>query len=162
MKFPKSDLEMLDFIILESHFKYLEPKEKLIDPNVLFNKYDFDIDFIARESDDLEYVFIKIQINDLKKPVEGYIMFVEAVCTFKFNTTSKMTEKDKSKYLYGSGLSIAINNLRSYISNISSNYPLGRFTLPLVDVGELHNLKKSLMDKKEQDKKGRKKNKEKS
>jgi hypothetical protein len=41
-----------------------------------------------------------------------------------------------------SGVSICITNLRAFIANLTSSYPLGRFNFPAIDVNDLIQKKK--------------------
>lgn len=46
------------------------------------------------------------------------------------------TEEKQNLILY-SGLSMCIANVRAYISNITSYYPLGKYTFPSIDLNAL-------------------------
>ena len=78
----------------------------------------------------------------------GYSLFTEGVSIFSFNTKSKLSEKEKSDFLWTSGVSISINNLRNYISAITSYCPFGKYTLPSVDLTSLLNTKRKELNKK--------------
>lgn len=148
MKIVKSDLVQKDFFIVKNSFEFIEPTEKKININQIFNEYKIDFDFIAREEENnLKYIFVKVEINMLNNPLAGYKIFAEGVCIFEFDINSKLSDEQKIELLSISGLSIAINNLRSYISNITMYYPFGKFTLPTIDLGPLYEEKNKQIKK---------------
>lgn len=137
MKFVKSKLELEDFFITDTKYKFIESNENEINPNKFFSNYEIDIDFIPKKREDnLYFIYIKITINDIEKPLPGYVFFIEGVCIFSIDDVES-NEDDKMSLIWSSGISITINNLRNYISNISSYFPFGKFNLPTVDLRNL-------------------------
>ena len=113
----------------------------------MFSEYEMDIDFMPKIRENNQYfVYIKISINEIENPLPGYSLFVEGVCIFSFNDDEVIDEKIKAEYIWSSGISIAINNLRNYISTQTSYFPFGKFNLPAVDLTSLINEKKILME----------------
>ncbi|AEA42591.1 hypothetical protein [Fluviicola taffensis] len=146
MRIKKSPLILHDFYVLDSKYKFNDPGNKKVNIREIFDAYVIDLDFIAKEQKSGEtFLFTKISINDIDTSLLGYIMFVEGVSIFSFDKNAILTDKEKSDFIYISGLSIAINNLRTYISNVTSSYPFGKFQLPAVDVGALHADKKKML-----------------
>jgi hypothetical protein len=91
------------------------------------------------------FFFTKLSINNQDNPKAGYIIFVEGVSIFNFDNDSVLNEKEKADLIYLSGLSIAINNLRAFISNLTSSFPLGKYQIPTIDIIALHSEKKKQM-----------------
>jgi hypothetical protein len=146
MKFVKSQLELVDFFIINTKYKFVDATENNIDVRKLFSEYEMDIDFMPKIHDNNQYfIYIKISINEIENPLSGYSLFVEGVCIFNFNN-EVIDEKIKAEYIWSSGISIAINNLRNYISTQTSYFPFGKFNLPAVDLTSLINEKKILME----------------
>lgn len=146
MKFVKSQLELIDFYIINTKYKFVDPIENNIDVRKMFSAYEMDIDFMPKIRENNQYfVYIKISINEIENPLPGYSLFVEGVCIFSFNDDEVIDEKIKAEYIWSSGISIAINNLRNYISTQTSYFPFGKFNLPAVDLTSLINEKKILM-----------------
>ncbi|WP_108423007.1 hypothetical protein [Flagellimonas amoyensis] len=159
MKLIESDLILEEFFIVNSNYAFIEPNEDLTDIKDLMRDYSLDIDFVVRDvkNEDNKYlIFAKVEINDNENPVPGYTIFAEGISIFRFNESATLSERDRSEFLWTSGVSISINNLRNYISTKTSYYPLGKYTLPSVDLTRLLNTKRELMN--EQKKKSDKKN----
>lgn len=151
MKLIESDLVLEDFFIVKSNYAFNEPENNKINVKGLIKDYEIDIDFIVRdtENDEDKYIiFVKVNINNQDQKLAGYSLFAEGVSIFSFNPDSKLNEKDKSDFLWVSGVSISINSLRSYLSSITSYYPLGKYTLPSVDLTTLLNTKRKALNKK--------------
>ena len=147
MKFVKSQLELIDFYIINTKYKFVDPIENNIDVRKMFSEYEMDIDIKKKIRENNQYfVYIKISINEIENPLPGYSLFVEGVCIFSFNDDEVIDEKIKAEYIWSSGISIAINNLRNYISTQTSYFPFGKFNLPAVDLTSLINEKKILME----------------
>ncbi|WMJ72152.1 preprotein translocase subunit SecB [Cytophagaceae bacterium ABcell3] len=104
----------------------------------MFNNYNIDIDFALKSIDEnLFQLFTKININDLEKPLPGYVLFIEGVCIFAFDKPEELSNKEKSNLLHISGLNICINSLRNNLTIATANGPLGKYTLPSIDVNKL-------------------------
>jgi preprotein translocase subunit SecB len=157
MKLVKSDLILEEFSIINSNYSFIEPEQDSVNTKEVMKEYNIDIDFIVRDiknENNLFIIFTKVEINnnDNKKP--GYSLFAEGVSIFSFNKNSKLTDREKSEFLWSSGVSISINNLRNYLSSITSYCPLGKYTLPSVDLTSLLNTKKEMLNEpKKKDKK---------
>lgn len=149
MIIKKSPLILHDFYVLDTKYKFNDPGNKKINIKQIFDSYVIDLDFMVRDQKSGEFfLFTKISINDVSDPLDGYIIFVEGVSIYSFDENTELSEKEKSDLIYMSGLSIAINNLRTYISNSTCFYPFGKFNLPAIDIGALHSDKKKSLKKK--------------
>lgn len=149
MKIEKSPLILKDFIVIDSKYEFLEPDSDIDDIKDVMDQYEIDFDFmLKKEEGDVSFLYTKISINDTKNSLPGYRMFVEGLSIFDFNPKAKLSKKEKADFLYLSGLSIAINNLRTYLCDVTSYYPFGKFLLPAIDVGALHNEKRKQMESK--------------
>lgn len=147
MKFVKSQLELVDFFIINNKYKFVDPTTDNLDIKKTFSEYEIDIDFMPKLHESKRYlIYIKISINEIETPLPGYVMFIEGVCVFNFNEDDNLEENIKAEYLWSSGISIAINNLRNFISSQTSYFPFGKFNLPAVDLTSLINDKKAMMD----------------
>lgn len=150
MKLIESELVLEDFFIVKSNYSFNEPKRNNINVKDLIRDYNIDIDFNVRdiESENNKYIiFVKVDINNQDKKLPGYSLFAEGVAIFSFNKNTKLNEKEKSDFLWVSGVSISINSLRSYLSSITSYFPLGKYTLPSVDLTTLLNTKRNSLNK---------------
>lgn len=150
MKLVKSDLILEEFFIINSNYNFIEPEENSIDKKELLEGYKIDIDFIVRDikNEDNKYIiFTKVEINRDDNQIPGYDIFAEGVSIFSFNLNSKLTDREKSDFLWHSGVSISINNLRNFLGSMTSYCPLGKYTLPSVDLTSLLNTKKEMLNK---------------
>lgn len=157
MKLVKSELVLEDFFIVNSSYNFIEP-EKGISINLkdLVKDYDIDIDFVVRDikDEDNKYlVFAKLDINNLEDKLPGYSIFVEGISIYSFDKETTLSEKQKSDFLWSSGVSISINSLRSYLSTMTTFFPLGKYSLPSVDLTKLLNQKRNSLIQKNKKKK---------
>lgn len=101
------------------------------------NKLPVDIDFDVRRSSkgDL-FVFSSVNINN---GVDfGYSISVSGGTLFTF--AEGMSENEKEDFI-ASAVSIAITNLRNYINNATSYYPLGSYSFHSIDMKALFDAK---------------------
>jgi preprotein translocase subunit SecB len=139
----KSPLVLDTFFVVENRFKFTQPEEEIEDvPTQLFNDYEIDLDFTIRpvsgESDSVIKfnVYTKMGVNQLKIPKSGYSSFVEGIGAFTISKEN-LTDMDVDNLMNLSSVSIMINCLRGVLMDISSNAPLGRFILPMIDINDL-------------------------
>ena len=69
----------------------------------MVDNYEIDIDFVVRDikNEENKYlIFTKLNINNKEKQLEGVSLFAEGVSIFSFNGNAKLTESEKSDYLW--------------------------------------------------------------
>ena len=145
MKLIKSDLILEEFFIVNSSYNFNEPTSDNVNVKKLVDNYEIDIDFVVSDIKNVEnkyLIFTELNINNKEKQLEGVSLFAEGVSIFSFNKNAKLTEPEKSDYLWMSGVSISINSLRSYLSALTPFSPLGKYTLPSVNLTSLLNTKR--------------------
>lgn len=151
MKLIKSELILEDFFIVNSNYTFIEPEKDNINLKDLIKDYEIDIDFIVKDvkNENNKYiVFTKVDINNKDNKLAGYSIFAECVSIYSFDPKKKLNEKEKSDFLWVSGVSISINSIRNYLSAITSYFPLGKYTLPSVNLTSLLNTKRKSLNKK--------------
>jgi len=151
MELIKSELILEEFFIVNSSYNFNEPTSDNVNVKKLVDDYEIDIDFVVRDikNEENKYlIFTKLNINNKEKQLAGYSLFVEGVSIYSFNRNAKLTESEKSDFLWMSGVSISINSLRNYLSAITSFSPFGKYTLPSVDLTSLLNTKRKNHNKK--------------
>lgn len=134
---PKlSPLKLNDFAIINCNFNFTAPPEK---SNVreIVDEYSLDLDFAIIKDDDISRVFIKTAINHGDNKLPGYSIFAEGVAIFELTSVNSLSEEDKKSLLQYSGVSIAINSLRGFITSLTANAPFGKYILPSIDVNNL-------------------------
>lgn len=136
MKLKKSALEILDFYVINSRYKFVDPSENDndLDLKKVFSQYEIDIDFIPREFNNQYVVLVKIHINDVKEPLPGYSMFFEAVGIFNILDKENISEIQFADYLWNSAVRMCISQLRGFVANITSFFPMGKFVFPSLDL----------------------------
>jgi len=145
MELIKSELILEEFFIVNSTYNFNEPTGDNVNVKKLVDDYEIDIDFVVRDikNEENKYlIFTKLNINNKENQLAGYSLFAEGVSVYSFNKNAKLTESEKSDFLWTSGVSISINSLRNYLSAITSYSPFGKYTLPGVDLTSLLNTKR--------------------
>lgn len=103
------------------------------------NKVPVDIDFdVKRSSKGDLFVFASVRINSHEDADFGYSIHVSGATLFTF--AEGMSENEREDFI-GSAVSISITNLRNYINNTTSYYPLGSFSFHSIDMKALFDAK---------------------
>ena len=140
MKAIPSEIKLIDFYILRSHYTFL-PSKKKIKPNEiqnLFNGYEIDIDFDHQiNKDETIQVLTKIEVNNIDQPVAGYILSIEGVANFSFTESDQLTEAQKKNLKSFSTVNILIGYLRNSLATMTASSPLGQYLLPPVNINDL-------------------------
>lgn len=151
MKAIESDLVLEDFFIIDSNYKFIKSDDNTVNIKTYFKEYNIDIDFIvtnANDNKDRYIIYAKVFINQNENKLPGYSMFAESVSIYRFKKKSKLSDTDKSDLLWQSGVSISINYLRNYLTTKTAFCPLGKYTLPTLDLGKLLQTKFKELNKK--------------
>lgn len=143
MKAKFSPLELLDFKLLESNYKFITPKEDEINVIALFKLYSVNINFnhIPLEENIIQ-VAVNIEVNNLKRPKPGYSLSCGGMGIFKIDDQSEMKQDFLGNLKYYSTLNMVINNLRNVMFQISNLGPMSGYLLPPVDILDLFKKKK--------------------
>ena len=140
MNAKKSPFVLKNFLLLRQNIEFLPPPEEKAPGYFLelMNAYDIDIDFVVKDIDNkFIQIFVKIEVNNSKTKEYGYSIQSEGVGIFEFDKSVALSDIDKPNLIYFSGLSICINSLRAIITNVTSFAPIGRYSLPSIDVNSL-------------------------
>jgi preprotein translocase subunit SecB len=137
-----SPIKLVNFAVLQSQFRFIQPKRQIKDPSKLFDLYEIDIDFAHQQNDDSIQVFVKIEVNQGNKPSPGYQVLVEGAAVFKLTTPTSLSEKEIGNLKFFSTVNILIGYLRNTIATLTASAPLGTYLLPTIDVTDLFNKKK--------------------
>lgn len=106
----------------------------------IMSKYSVDIDFDIKQNQEntLYIIYVKVKINTNNDI--GYSIVVEGAGVFE---RKDIEVKEFTNILLNSGVSICITNIRSYIANMTSYYPLGKYNFPSVDMLDLFTAKQA-------------------
>lgn len=137
-----SALKLVHFAVLQSHYEFEQPKKNIKDVQKIFDAYEIDIDFAHHdeEEDNTIHVFVKTGINQAKKTLPGYKLFVEGVGIFSLKEED-LTEEKKNNLKFYSTVSIIVGYLRNTLSGITASAPFGPYLLPTIDMQHLFALK---------------------
>ena len=159
-----SPLKLEDFQVLKSAYNFIPPKEEEVNLNKqeLFEQYEIDIDYSIQERNDkFILIFMKCGVNfNQDKPQMGYELFAEIVNVYDVSQLKETIDEDSTKKIVVfSGLGIAINNIRNYLSNITNQGPFKEYLLPAIDVQSIIEIKNEKAEKinKQQTRKTKKK-----
>jgi hypothetical protein len=147
METKESVLELVNFNIIDTSCRYIpfpssHNKDKS-NQNQLPVIIDFEVK-INRE-DRVFLIFLSTTINPKNDP--GYFADVESVGVFRIN--QEINDNEEFGLIHFSGLQICIANVRSFIGNITSYYPAGRFLFHSIDLRDLVEKKVKIEKEKE-------------
>lgn len=139
MLIKKSPLVLNDFLLLNSGCEFIEPSGDVKELNIIsiMDSYPIDIDFGIKDDVEAFNIFVKIEINRCDTKHTGYSIVAEGVGLFCFNKEVTFSDDERRNFINVSALSICISNLRAIITNMTAYYPLGKYTLPSIDLGML-------------------------
>jgi preprotein translocase subunit SecB len=138
MRAKQSPLKLAVFHLVKNSFEFIVPKEDEVVPQVLFESYPIDIDFVHQSLPDSTtqlQVFVEIKINSSKKK-SGYCLTAEGMGVFQLD--DKNIEKEVAYNLrIFSSLNMMINNLRNIIAQQTAYAPMGVYLMPPIDIKDL-------------------------
>lgn len=138
MKAKLSPLKLHDFKLLQANMQFIAPDNAEVNPEKLFEKYSVDIDFSHHEENEEEIrVFVKIEINQGKKPKVGYQLSAEGFGLFGMPADGSLSDAARGNLKYFSTLNMVINNLRNVLYQLSNLAPFGPYILPPIDIVDL-------------------------
>lgn len=155
MRVEKSPLELKNFFILKTDWKFIPSKKKL-NIQEIYDKYVIDLEyFIKPAGPDLFNIFVTVSINQTDQQLPGCSIFIEGVGVFMLNKKEFLEENDCKHLINFSAVSIIINSIRTYILTLTTFSPMGKYTLPAIDMNNLLAEKvKSIQNQVAQDPKG--------
>jgi preprotein translocase subunit SecB len=134
MRTIESSLRLLDFVIVESQCTYNASDENA-ELMQIQNSYPVDIDFDIRQSTDKNNYCIEIFVSINEEKKEGYSIKVTGLGFFSIQDIE--IEEEIEKLINYSAINICIANLRSYIANMTSYYPMGKYLFHSIDMPKL-------------------------
>lgn len=140
MKAKNSVLIMDSFSVLESECSLIPWSKDASEERHLNHSVDIDFDVMKHKEDENKHIIlITLRVNPEKEP--GYYACVKGLGAFDI-ADSSVSEKEKNQLVLFSGVSICVTQLRSFIANLTSYYPLGKYSFPAIDINDLIKQKK--------------------
>jgi preprotein translocase subunit SecB len=136
MKPQLSPLKLIDFAIVNCSLSFITPSNNK-DFGNLTDSYLIDVDYAITIDSGKIKVLIKASINENDDSIEGYKIFAEGIAIFELSKDATLRIEDAASLVNYSSVSIAINSLRGFISNLTAQAPFGRYILPSIDVQDL-------------------------
>ena len=136
----ESPLVLKDFSILDSFCEVVYPQDE---NSEVISTPSIHIDFNINKGEgqnDIFIIFVEVELNKDKKP--GYHSLVNGAAIFSISDNN-ISREDRDTLLLRSGVSICITNIRSYIANMTSYYPMGKYQFPAIDMNDLINQKRA-------------------
>lgn len=157
MLIKSSPLTLVEFYIMQSRLLF-NPSADNGDTTDFAHQYAIDLDFRLKQPQDGVYlIFTKATINEGEHKSAGHSIYAEGVSVFSIDV-NRVTKKEEIKALINfSAVPMAFNNLRSYIADMTSYTPAGRYLLPVFDLNVLLKEKYEKMDLKKRTGKSSKK-----
>jgi len=140
----KSPLKWDKFGVLNWELKYIEPDENVgqLVPKKYFDQYQIDIDFDHHTLDEQTLrLFLNLGINNVKDPLPGYRILIEALGIFDISDTLDMDEAQQQNLQGFATTNLMIGRLRGLLPTLTSQAPFGSYQLPSIDMNDLINQK---------------------
>ena len=135
----ESKLKLISSDIFESNISFIPSELPQRESIRKMKDFPVNIDFDVKTNKEGDiFVFSNVEINNGDDADCGYSIFVAGITSFTF---AKDTDEDERKSLIGSAVNISITNLRNYIVNATSYYPLGSFSFHSIDMKALFEAK---------------------
>ena len=142
MKAVTSNLELQNFVVIDSSISLIQPETDEFNHNV-FKEYDIEVDFskskeASSHNEEIQFVvYFEASVNHCNNPREGYQIQARAAAAFKITDIASLSNEEINNLENISALSITINSLRNYLSTLTSFGPFGKYILPAIKVGDL-------------------------
>ena len=132
-------LELEQYELLGTQYNFDTPNEnELLDVQKLFRSYRVDVEFDHFfGAEGIIRLFVKINVNNLRRPKKGYTLSATALGIFKLKIQDETDQKLIDNLRFYSTLSMVINNLRNTMYQITNLGPLGGYLLPPIDILDL-------------------------
>ena len=127
--------------------KLYQPKKM---PDIIkMQDYGVDLSFdILSQKNVFDHFALKldISINNGRNKQVGYIIFVKIDYLFVIDNIKSLNDGQIANLMTHSAIAIAIADLRGYLYNATSHFPLGAYSLPSIDMQKLFEDKQKEID----------------
>ena len=132
-------LELEQFELLNTQYNFdIRTENEKLDIQELFRSYRVDVEFDHFfDAEEIIRLFVKITVNDLRRPKKGYTLSAMALGIFKLKIQNEADQKLIDNLRFYSTLNMMISNLRNVMYQITNMGPLGGYLLPPIDILDL-------------------------
>jgi len=141
MDIRKSELQQVSFVVLDTKIEY-----QMLKSNQSVIQDDLDIDFGLWKNDKDDHLFrvwFKIRAKRIVSKEVGLDIYVYACSDFVVDSSLSSDSDLFVQLVKYSTVAITYNNIRGYIQQITSFYPVPTYLLPTINVNDLWNKKDS-------------------
>lgn len=135
MEIKRSELQQEMFVLLETKISLVFPKET---QNNDIDDLDIDYHIFTNNEDDhlVRIIFdIKAIHHLMKQP--GLNIELQASCDFRIAESIEVGSDLFNKLISNAATAITYNNIRAYLQNVTSYYPVEPYILPAIDMQDL-------------------------
>ena len=135
MEIKRSELQQEMFVLLETKISLVFPKETQING---IDELDIDYHIFTNSEDDhlVRIIFdIKAIHHLMKQP--GLNIELQASCDFRIAESIEVGSDLFNKLISNAATAITYNNIRAYLQNVTSYYPVEPYILPAIDMQDL-------------------------
>ncbi len=135
MEIKRSELQQEMFVLLETKISLVFPKD-----NQANDIDDLDIDYHIFTNDEEDHLVriifdIKAIHHLMKQP--GLNIELQASCDFRIAESIEVGSDLFNKLISNAATAITYNNIRAYLQNVTSYYPVEPYILPAIDMQDL-------------------------
>ena len=148
MKIKNSDFNIIDIVFDRFSLEFCPPENHTRIVEVLASiELDFDFDIQEIKNTNFIAIFLTIKGNHNKESFKGYKFLIHGMGTFEIKNRNEIIKQELDNFLLLSGLPMVISSFRAYLLNITSNFPLGKYCLPGIDLNEFIDSKMKIIHK---------------
>lgn len=134
MKVKRSELQQILFVVVDTHIN-LENFESVTDA---VDDLDIDMNILTNKEDDhLIRVFFRITAKRSTPGSIGLSIDVSAACDFRIDASLDPSSQEFMSLVNYSATGITYNNIRTYLQNATSYFPVEQYVLPTIDLRDL-------------------------
>ena len=134
MNVKRSELQQILFAVVDAHIN-LEDFESVHEP---VDDLDVDLNIFTNQEDDhLIRILFRIQAKKITPGSGGINIDVSAACDFRIDPSLDPSSQDVFNLVNYSATGITYNNIRTYLQNETSYFPVEQYILPTIDLNDL-------------------------
>lgn len=138
MEINKSNLIFQDFVINQSIFGEILFKKNSKENKLINFPIDIKLYILNNKiRNNLFKIILIVSGNTGKESVPGYKFNVFGTGRFRINDIEKLEKAQLDNLIFYSAVPMVLNNIRGYITNMTSYGTFGKYMLPSIDLNDL-------------------------